>query len=135
MAPPGMPKMSVTPAASSDVTRLCAPVICSLIPALPLLSSLRGDRACSASSSQQKTPRPALATRGDARSDGSGGASHAYEDLLVHGATVVARPNARHLVAEPSHHTGRASQGLAAVPSRPSAVHTHTLLPCASAST
>ena len=31
IAPPGMPKMSVTPAASSDVTRLCAPVICSLI--------------------------------------------------------------------------------------------------------
>ena len=41
MAPPGMPKMSVTPAASSDVTRLCAPVICSLIRLLPLSSFLR----------------------------------------------------------------------------------------------
>ena len=28
MAPPGMPKMTSVPAASSDVIRLCAPVIC-----------------------------------------------------------------------------------------------------------
>ena len=31
IAPPGIPKMSVTPAASRECTRLCAPVICSLI--------------------------------------------------------------------------------------------------------
>ena len=32
MAPPGMPKISVVPAASSDLIRLWAPVICSLTP-------------------------------------------------------------------------------------------------------
>ena len=44
IAPPGMPKMSVTPAASSDVTRLWAPVICSLICPLPFPILATGPR-------------------------------------------------------------------------------------------
>ena len=42
IAPPGMPKMSVTPAASSEVTRLWAPVICSLMRSGPLPRSVPG---------------------------------------------------------------------------------------------
>ena len=42
MAPPGIPKMSLVPAASSDLIRLCAPVIgvpvVSLIALLPRMS-------------------------------------------------------------------------------------------------
>ena len=60
IAPPGMPKMCSVPAASSDLTRLCAPVICSLIALLPSLAAAR--RATRGlvlpGPAQQKTPRP-----------------------------------------------------------------------------
>ena len=104
MAPPGMPKMSVDPAASSDVTRLCAPVICSLIVRHPCVLFLD---PCQRAPGQQKTPRPGWATRGDALTDGSVDTSHAYKKVLAHAATVAARPPARHPVARPSHHMGR----------------------------
>ncbi len=41
IAPPGMPKMSVTPAASRDVTRLCAPETCPLCSLIALLPCFR----------------------------------------------------------------------------------------------
>ena len=41
IAPPGMPKMCSVPAASSDLIRLWAPVICSLIALLPSLAAAR----------------------------------------------------------------------------------------------
>ena len=72
IAPPGMPKMFSAPAASSDLIRLCAPVIrvpvlCSLIPLLPSLATSvpPASRACLACPT--KNPSAGRATRGDAR--------------------------------------------------------------------
>src|SRR4051812_40043917 len=113
-----MPKMSVTPAASSEGTRLCAPVICSLIPAFLFVLA------------NKKPLGHVRATRGDASSDRSGGAPHAYEKLQAHAITLVARPSVRQFDAQPSHHTGRQSHPLAvascggavgSIPSRKSA--------------
>src|SRR3990170_284913 len=79
IAPPGMPKMFSVPAASSDLIRLCAPVICSLIWSCPVI-----DRGLP----QQKTPRPPGQRGEDALADQSAGTPSAYEKVLSHAHTV-----------------------------------------------
>src|SRR3954451_12873742 len=84
MAPPGMPKISVVPAASSDLTRLCAPVICSLIGLCPV--SLPAVPC--GWFSPTKNPSARWAARGDACSEvgvDSAHTSRAYKEVLAHG--------------------------------------------------
>src|SRR6478672_1740559 len=93
IAPPGMPKMFSAPAASSDLIRLCAPVICSLI--LWFLSSL-----VAITHLVRPTKNPsARGQRGvDARAGvvDSAHASRAYKNLLAHAITVAVGPRVRH---------------------------------------
>src|SRR3954454_225667 len=87
IAPPGMPKMCSVPAASSDLTKLCAPLI--VAPACWLITVsclVVGER---------KTPRPRSA-RGDAKVEaGSTRASGAYKEVRAHGPTVPAASRRR----------------------------------------
>ncbi len=93
IAPPGMPKMFSAPAASSDLIRLCAPVICSLI--LWFLSSL-----VAITHPVRPTKNPsARGQRGvDARAGvvDSAHASRAYKNLLAHAITVAVGSRVRH---------------------------------------
>src|SRR5437868_6000352 len=99
-----MPKMSLTPAASREVTRLCAPVICSVMGTV--LSWGRGSgRARRGGSRATKNPSAAGATRGDASADWcSAGAPHAYEEVDLHAATVAGGLRSRHPESYASHH-------------------------------
>ena len=91
IAPPGMPKMCRVPAASSDLIKLCAPVIVAPACWVITVSCLCRVLPCLLPSWEQKTPRPRTA-RGDAwTSLGSTRASGAYkeiEPLSAHAATV-----------------------------------------------
>src|SRR3954447_6579584 len=53
IAPPGMPKMCRVPAASSDLIKLCAPVV-----AAPACWVITVSCLCRADLREQKTPRP-----------------------------------------------------------------------------
>src|SRR3954451_12533511 len=96
MAPPGMPKMCSTPAASSDWTRLFAPVICSLILLVPHL--LAAGTAAAERTVPNKKPLGRKATRGDARAERrcSAHASRAYKNVLAHGEKVAPSAGRRH---------------------------------------
>src|SRR5262245_45626807 len=110
IAPPGMPKMSVTPAASSDVTRLCAPVICSLIFGILFLflPSAEPEQARPLPRNQKPLGRAGQrgVTRRQLQGRSSAGASHAYEEVLAHAVTVVAPPRERHPRDQPSQYMG-----------------------------
>src|SRR6476661_4441029 len=87
MAPPGMPKMSVTPAASRDLTRLWAPVICPSCSLMSVLLAFIGTAfvgPCSVEW-QQRTPRLPGQRGVDASADRSAGTPGAYKEDLSHG--------------------------------------------------
>ena len=100
IAPPGMPKMCSVPAASSDLTRLCAPVICSLIALLPSLAAAVRLTCGSCSTWSRPTKNPsARGQRGVTRALGPCGSAHAsreYENLRAHAPHASPRLPRRH---------------------------------------
>src|SRR5664279_3231558 len=78
-----MPKMTSAPAASRACTKLCAPVICSLIGFLFCGSCFRRTVFL-----DEKTPRPRWAQRGGALAGSSACALHEYDDAGTHEDTV-----------------------------------------------
>src|SRR4051794_12025403 len=91
MAPPGLPKISVVPAASSDLIRLWAPVTCSLIDASRLVP-------CGAWPTKNPSARR-WAARGDVRAGvvDSAHTSRAYKEVHAHAPTVAAPAARPHL--------------------------------------
>ena len=131
---PGCRRRRSAPAASSDVIRLCAPVICSVICPVPR-SSIESDTATTRTNNEK--PLGCWATRGDARAESGQPARPMRTEVRAHADTVRRRfvVSSAESSAVPGYGTPVPGCGDGDQPSRPCQVHTQALLPSASAST